>query len=52
MVADVSERMRKIMGAVVEDYIHTAEPVGSKLVSKRLDLNLSPATIRNIMSEL
>ncbi len=52
MVTDVSERMKKIMGAVVDDYIQTAEPVGSKLVSKRLDLGLSPATIRNIMSEL
>jgi heat-inducible transcriptional repressor len=50
MVTDFSERMRRILGAVVEDYIHTAEPVGSKLVAK--NLNLSSATIRNIMSDL
>jgi heat-inducible transcriptional repressor len=52
MVADFSERMRRILGAVVEDYIDTAEPVGSKLVAKKMGLNLSPATIRSIMSEL
>jgi heat-inducible transcriptional repressor len=52
MVTDFSERMRKILGAVVDDYIHTAEPVGSKLVAKKLNLSLSTATIRNIMSDL
>jgi heat-inducible transcriptional repressor len=52
MVTEFSERMKKILGAVVEDYIHSAEPVGSKLVAKRLNLNLSSATIRTIMSDL
>ena len=52
MVTGFSERMKKILGAVVEDYIHSAEPVGSKLVAKRLNLNLSSATIRTIMSDL
>ena len=52
MVVDFSERMRRILGAVVEDYMDTAEPVGSKLVANKLGLNLSPATIRSIMSEL
>ena len=52
MVTDFSERMKRILGAVVEDYIHSAEPVGSKLVAKKLNLNLSSATIRNIMSDL
>ena len=50
MVTDFSERMRRILGAVVEDYIHTAEPVGSKVVAK--NFNLSSATIRSIMSDL
>lgn len=52
MVTDFSDRMRRILGAVVEDYIDTAEPVGSKLIARKLSLNLSPATIRNIMSDL
>jgi heat-inducible transcriptional repressor len=50
MVTDFSERMRRILGAVIEDYIHTAEPVGSKGVAK--NFNLSSATIRSIMSDL
>jgi heat-inducible transcriptional repressor len=52
MVIDFSERMRKVLGAVVEDYIVTAEPVGSKIIAKNLNFNLSSATIRNIMSDL
>jgi len=52
MITDFSERMRRVLGAVVEHYIGTAEPVGSKLVAKKLNSSLSPATIRNIMSEL
>ena len=48
----LSERDKKILEAVVQDYIQTAEPVGSRTVSKRLDLDLSPATIRNIMADL
>ncbi len=47
-----SERMKRILGAIIEDYISTAEPVGSKSISKKLNISLSPATIRNIMSEL
>ena len=37
---------------VVEDYIDTAEPVGSRTISKKMGQNLSPATIRNIMADL
>jgi heat-inducible transcriptional repressor len=48
----LSERMRRILGIVIEDYILTAEPVGSRTISKKSSLNLSPATIRNIMSDL
>ena len=52
MVIDFSDRMRKVLGAIVEGYIHTAEPVGSKAIVGKLGLNLSPATIRNVMSDL
>ncbi len=47
-----SDRMKKILGAIIEDYITTAEPVGSKVISRKLNVSLSPATIRSIMSEL
>ena len=48
----LSERMRRVLEDVIEDYILTAEPVGSRTISKKSNLNLSPATIRNIMSDL
>ncbi|MEW6377789.1 MAG: heat-inducible transcriptional repressor HrcA [Thermodesulfobacteriota bacterium] len=48
----LSERMRRILGIIIENYILTAEPVGSKTISKISNLHLSPATIRNIMSDL
>ncbi len=49
---ELSERYRKVLAIVVEDYIRYAEPVGSRTVSKRLKPPLSPATIRNIMADL
>jgi heat-inducible transcriptional repressor len=48
----ISERMRRVLEIIIEDYILTAEPVGSRTISKKSNLNLSPATIRNIMSDL
>ena len=48
----LSERKKKILRAVVENYIETAEPVGSKLLAKELGLDVSSATIRNEMAEL
>jgi len=44
--------MKEILKMIVEDYIQTAEPVGSRTVSKKLESTLSPATIRNIMADL
>lgn len=48
----ISERKKKILGALVEEYIKTAEPVGSKAISRVTDLGCSPATIRNELAEL
>ena len=48
----LSERMRQILQVAIEDYILTAEPVGSRTISRKSTLGLSPATIRNIMSDL
>ena len=49
---DISERKKKILQAVIDDYIETAEPVGSKAIAQNSDLGLSSATIRNEMAEL
>src|SRR5260370_27803415 len=45
-------RERRVLGAVIEAYVQTAEPAASRTVAKRLQLGLSPATIRNTMSDL
>ncbi|WBY63876.1 MAG: Heat-inducible transcription repressor HrcA [Thermocaproicibacter melissae] len=49
---ELSERKRKILAAVVELYIATGEPVGSKSLCDTLNFRVSPATVRNEMSEL
>jgi len=48
----VDERKLKILSAIVEEYIITGEPIGSKALIKLLNFNVSPATIRNEMSAL
>lgn len=48
----ISERKRRILTAIVEHYIRTGEPVGSKTLAMITGLNASPATIRNDMAEL
>ena len=49
---ELTERKRKILRAIVELYIETAEPVGSKAIAQMPGLNISSATIRNEMSDL
>jgi heat-inducible transcriptional repressor len=49
---DLNERQRAVLRAVVEDYVLTAEPIGSKALVRRYGLNVSPATIRSAMAEL
>ncbi len=48
----MENRVKAILNAIVESYIQTAEPVGSRTLSKQLDIGLSPATIRNVMADL
>lgn len=48
----LSERKLRILQAIVADFIHFAEPVGSRTLSKKYDMGISPATIRNEMSDL
>lgn len=49
---ELSERKQKILKAVIDEYLGTAEPVGSRVISKKNDLGLSSATIRNEMADL
>ena len=48
----LNERKKKILHIIIEDYISSAEPVGSRTIARKYDLGLSPATIRNEMSDL
>lgn len=48
----LNERKKKILQIIIEDYISSAEPVGSRTIARKYDLGLSPATIRNVMSDL
>ncbi|MDO4568124.1 MAG: heat-inducible transcriptional repressor HrcA [Clostridia bacterium] len=48
----LDRRKLKILQAIIDDYIMTASPVGSRTISKRPDVGLSSATIRNEMSDL
>lgn len=52
MALELDERKRKILQAVIKNYLDTGEPVGSRTISKYGDFNLSPATIRNEMADL
>ena len=54
MIADhgLSDRKLKILHAIIQNYLETGEPVGSRTISKYTDLNLSSATIRNEMADL
>lgn len=49
---DLNDRKQKILRAIVDEYIGTAEPVGSRAISKKNELGLSSATIRNEMADL
>src|SRR6478736_4882778 len=49
---ELSRRERKILEAVILSYVETAEPAGSRTISRRFGLGVSPATIRNTMSDL
>ena len=49
---ELDERKRKILQAIIRNYLETGEPVGSRTISKYSDLKLSSATIRNEMSDL
>jgi heat-inducible transcriptional repressor len=49
---ELNERERRVLEAVIQSYVETAEPAGSRTISRRFGLGVSPATIRNTMSDL
>jgi heat-inducible transcriptional repressor len=51
-IPELNERERKVLEAVIQSYVETAEPAGSRTISKKFGLGVSPATIRNTMSDL
>jgi heat-inducible transcriptional repressor len=52
MRLELNARGRKILYAVVTEFISTGEPVGSRTLAKKFDIDLSPATIRNVLADL
>src|SRR5579859_606796 len=51
-LAQLNERSREIFRRIVESYLATGEPVGSRNLSRILPMTLSPASVRNVMSDL
>ena len=52
MVPDLNARSREILRQIIDAYLETGEAVGSRTLSRRLGVELSPATVRNVMSDL
>jgi heat-inducible transcriptional repressor len=50
--SELSDRERRVLEAVIQSYVETAEPAGSRTLSRRFELGVSAATIRNTMSDL
>ncbi|NIR38946.1 MAG: HrcA family transcriptional regulator, partial [Actinobacteria bacterium] len=49
-MAELTQRSRRILYATITEYIGTGEPVGSRKLARRYGINLSPATIRNVLA--
>lgn len=52
MTVMLDERKIKILTAIIDDYIATAEPIGSRTIARKYHIGISPATIRNEMADL
>lgn len=51
-IAELSERSREVFRTIVDAYVETGSPIGSRTLSRRLGMTLSPASIRNVMADL
>lgn len=52
MINELNERAQEILRFIVDSYMETGEPVGSRTIARATGLNLSPASIRNVMADL
>ena len=52
VISELNDRSREIFRHIVDAYVETGEPIGSRTLSRRLGTTLSPATIRNVMADL
>ena len=52
MITELNDRSREVFRRIVEGYLESGEPIGSRTLSRRLGVALSPATIRNVMADL
>ncbi|MEE8392760.1 MAG: heat-inducible transcriptional repressor HrcA [Rhodospirillales bacterium] len=52
MISELNERSREILRQIVDAYVETGEPVGSRTLARRLKMDLSPSTVRNAMADL
>ncbi len=52
MISELNARSREILRQIVDAYLETGEPIGSRTLSRRMPESLSPATIRNVMADL
>jgi len=52
MISELNERSREILRLIVKGYVESGEPVGSRTLSRKLNMKLSPATVRNTMADL
>ena len=52
MILELNERSRQVFREIVDTYLETGAPIGSRTLSRRVNLGLSPATIRNVMADL
>ena len=51
-ITELNDRSREVFRQIVDSYLKTGEPIGSRTVAKNLDLDLSPASVRNVMADL
>ena len=52
LLGDMNARSREVFRQIVDAYVETGEPIGSRSIARRMSENLSAATIRNVMSDL
>ena len=52
MIPELNGRSREIFRHIVEAYVESGEPIGSRTIARRIGMSLSPATVRNVMADL